>query len=43
VEDDGDGIPGSDEQIAALFSIRRPLTSTKILRRPVRGASGNGL
>ncbi len=43
IEDDGDGIPGSDAQIAALFSINRPLTSTKIVRRPSRGAMGNGL
>lgn len=43
VEDDGGGIPGSDTQIAALFSINRPLTTTKIERKPVRGALGNGL
>jgi hypothetical protein len=43
IEDDGDGIPGSDEEIASLFSINRPLTSSKILRKPTRGALGNGL
>jgi hypothetical protein len=43
VEDDGDGIPGDDEAIASLFSINRPLTSSKILRTPGRGALGNGL
>jgi hypothetical protein len=43
VEDGGDGIPGDDEAIAALFSINRPLTSSKILRTPGRGALGNGL
>lgn len=43
VEDDGDGIPGTDEQIAAMFSIARPLTSSKLLRLPTRGALGNGL
>jgi hypothetical protein len=43
VEDDGGGIPGDDAAIAALFSIARPLTSSKILRRPSRGALGNGL
>jgi hypothetical protein len=43
VEDDGNGIPGDDAEIAALFSIARPLTSSKILRRPSRGALGNGL
>jgi hypothetical protein len=43
VEDDGQGIPGSDKQIARLFSINRPLTSSKHLRTPTRGALGNGL
>jgi hypothetical protein len=43
VTDDGPGIPGEPTQIAALFSIRRPLTSSKLLRRPTRGALGNGL
>jgi hypothetical protein len=43
VKDDGDGIPGTDEGIAALFSVNRPLTSSKVLRRPIRGALGNGL
>jgi hypothetical protein len=43
VEDDGPGLGGSPEQIAALFCIRRPLRSTKLLRLPQRGALGNGL
>lgn len=43
IEDDGPGIPGTDEEIAGLFSIRRPLVSTKLLRLPTRGALGNGL
>jgi hypothetical protein len=43
VENGGEGIPGTDEQIAALFSINRPLTSSKMFRKPVRGALGNGL
>jgi hypothetical protein len=43
VEDDGPGLDGKPEQIAALFSIRRPLRSTKLLRLPQRGALGNGL
>jgi hypothetical protein len=43
VEDDGGGIPGADDEIALLFSINRPLTSSKILRKPTRGALGNGL
>jgi hypothetical protein len=43
VEDDGDGIPYDDARIAWLFSVRRPLASSKILRRPTRGAMGKGL
>lgn len=43
VADWGDGLPGSDEEIGRLFSIRRPLLSTKLLRLPTRGALGNGL
>ena len=43
VEDDGDGIDGKPEQIARLFSIARPMVSTKLLRLPTRGALGNGL
>lgn len=43
VEDDGPGIPGSDDEIASLFSFGRPLTSTKLYRLPTRGALGNGL
>ncbi len=43
VNDDGDGIPGTPEEVATLFSIRRPLVSSKILRLPTRGALGNGL
>jgi hypothetical protein len=43
VEDNGRGIDGSPEQIADLFSIGRPLRSTKRLRMPSRGALGNGL
>lgn len=41
ITDDGPGIPG--DQIERLFSINRPLTSSKMLRRPLRGALGNGL
>lgn len=41
IQDDGPGIP--HEGIETLFSIRRPLTSTKIVRLPLRGALGNGL
>lgn len=43
VEDDGPGIDGSPEKIARLFSIARPMISTKLLRLPTRGALGNGL
>jgi hypothetical protein len=43
VEDNGEGIDGPDSEIADLFSIRRPLKSSKLLRRPTRGAVGNGL
>jgi hypothetical protein len=43
VEDDGRGIEGTPEEIAQLFSIARPMISTKLLRLPTRGALGNGL
>jgi hypothetical protein len=43
VEDSGGGIGGEPEEIARLFSIARPMISTKLLRLPTRGALGNGL
>ena len=43
ISDDGHGIDGSPQEIANLFSINRPLRSTKQWRRPQRGALGNGL
>lgn len=43
VQDNGLGLDGTPEQIAKLFSIRRPMRSTKLLRMPQRGALGNGL
>src|SRR5262245_15880763 len=43
VEDDGGGIDGTPADIARLFSISRPLVSSKLLRLPTRGALGNGL
>jgi hypothetical protein len=43
VEDGGAGIGGGPEDVARLFSIRRPLSSSKMLRKPTRGALGNGL
>jgi hypothetical protein len=43
IEDGGSGIEGQPEEIARLFSIARPMISTKLLRLPTRGALGNGL
>lgn len=44
VEDDGEGLPGNTpSNIALLFSISRPLSSSKLKRLPTRGALGNGL
>jgi len=44
VEDDGPGMPGDTPgDIARLFSISRPLVSSKLTRLPTRGALGNGL
>jgi hypothetical protein len=43
VTDEGGGIPGDDAAVASLFSITRPMTSSKLIRRPTRGALGNGL
>ncbi|MGE3361698.1 MAG: hypothetical protein AB7O92_34190 [Acidimicrobiia bacterium] len=42
VEDDGGGLGGPAE-VAELFSVNRPLCSSKLLRLPTRGALGNGL
>ena len=43
VQNDGPGLPGTPADIARLFSISRPLMSTKLWRLPSRGALGNGL
>lgn len=44
VTDDGPGLPVSEPgEIARLFSIGRPLVSSKLWRLPTRGALGNGL
>ena len=43
VEDGGPGIEGAPQEIARLFSIARPMVSTKLLRLPSRGALGNGM
>ena len=41
VQDNGPGIP--PERLADLFSINRPMVSSKLVRLPTRGALGNGL
>ena len=43
VRDDGQGIEGGPEKVARLFSVNRPLMSSKLWRLPSRGAMGNGL
>ena len=43
IEDQGDGLVGTPEQLAALFSLFRPMISGKFWRLPSRGALGNGL
>lgn len=43
IENIGKGLLGNDDEIADLFSINRPLRSTKLYRLPTRGALGNGL
>jgi len=41
VHDSGEGI--APEELRELFSVSRPLVSSKLLRLPTRGALGNGL
>jgi hypothetical protein len=43
VRDYGKGIPGTNDEIAELFSINRTQISAKLIRMPTRGALGNGL
>ena len=43
VADSGPGLGGTDEEIAELYSVRRALTSSKMVRLPTRGMLGNGL
>ena len=43
IQDNGPGIDGPPEKIARLFSIDRGLVSSKVWRKPQRGALGNGL
>jgi hypothetical protein len=42
IEDLGPGIDGPPPRVARLFSIDRPLESSKLFRKPLRGALGNG-
>lgn len=41
IQDDGPGI--DPDRVVDLFSVTRPMMSTKLIRRPTRGAVGNGL
>src|SRR5689334_9632288 len=41
VSDDGPGLDRA--KLLRLFAVNRPLVTTKLLRRPTRGAIGNGL
>lgn len=43
IRDNGNGIEGGPEAVARLFSVNRPLISSKLWRLPSRGAMGNGL
>lgn len=43
ITDNGPGISADPNYIARLFSINRPLISSKLIRLPMRGALGNGL
>lgn len=43
VDNEGPGMGLDAVAIANIFSIRRPLTSSKLIRVPSRGALGNGL
>jgi hypothetical protein len=43
ITDHGNGIPGSAQDLADLFAIKRPMISGKFYRLPQRGALGNGL
>lgn len=41
ISDNGPGI--APEKVVELFSVTRPMMSTKLIRRPTRGMVGNGL
>ncbi|PWE52405.1 hypothetical protein DEM27_31150 [Metarhizobium album] len=43
IVDTGPGIDGGPQDIARMFSINRPMVSSKLWRLPKRGALGNGL
>jgi hypothetical protein len=43
IRDNGPGMGDDPQAVANLFSINRPMRSTKRLRKPQRGALGNGL
>jgi hypothetical protein len=43
VADDGPGFAMDTGALLSIFSIKRPLRSSKLLRLPTRGAMGNGL
>ncbi|WP_143393486.1 hypothetical protein [Fimbriiglobus ruber] len=43
VADHGPGIPGTNAELAVHFSIRRPLTTSKMKLMPSRGKLGNGI
>lgn len=43
VYDDGPGFDMESSALLSIFSIKRPLRSSKLLRLPTRGAMGNGL
>jgi hypothetical protein len=43
ITDEGHGLDGSPDDLAALFAIHRVMISSKYRRLPLRGALGNGL
>jgi hypothetical protein len=43
IADQGAGIPGTPDEITALFSLDRPMISSKFWRLPLRGSMGNGI
>lgn len=43
VKNPGNGFPVTNAEIAYLFSIKRPMRTSKLLRRTTRGVLGNGL